>query len=267
MSADKVLVTGVYGLVAGEVYKGLQGQGQYDVYGLARRRQPSDRVAEGEGVEVPEDRFFLADLSDFDAVRQAVEGVDVVVHMGANPDPDAPWEAILQSNMIGAYNTFEACRQAGVKRVVYASSTMVNWCYQFDEPYKAIRECRFEDVPDPIPIVTHEDPPRPSEPYSASKVWGEALARTYCDSHGMSCICLRIGWVNKEDRSYDRSLDAVWCSQRDILQLVERCVSAPEALRFDIFYGMSDNKYRWVDIEHAREMVGYVPQDRAEDRI
>ena len=47
--------------------------------------------------------------------------------------------------------------------------------------------------------------------------------------------------------------------------MVERCIDAPDDLRFDIFYAVSNNRYRWVDIEHAREVVGYVPQDRAED--
>ncbi|MFN2229205.1 MAG: hypothetical protein ACK2VA_05515, partial [Anaerolineae bacterium] len=57
----------------------------------------------------------------------------------------------------------------------------------------------------------------------------------------------------------------VWCSQRDIAQLVERCICAPPDLRFDVFYGISDNRVRFADIEHAREVLGYVPQDRAED--
>ena len=176
------------------------------------------------------------------------------------------FDHILQGNLIGAYNVFEACRQAEVKRIVYASSVMASWGYHFDEPYRAIWEGRFEDVPEPIPIVTHTHPVRPTETYSASKVWGEALARSYSDVHGLSCICLRIGWVNAQDRPIRRQgAGSIWCSQRDIVQLVERCVNAPEDVRFDIFYGASDNRYRWVDIAHAREVVGYVPQDSAED--
>ena len=262
----KVLVTGVYGLIAGAVYERLSQQPErYDVYGLSRRRHSSDRVAREHGLQVPDDRFRLADLEEFDALLRAVEGMDVVVQMAADPNEDAPWESTLRSNVIGAYHVFEACRQAGVERVVFASSVMASWGYQLDEPYRAIKECRFADVPDPIPLVTHLDPPRPTEPYSASKVWGEALARCYSDVHGLSCICLRIGWVNAEDRAWNPEIAAVWVSQRDIVQLVERCVDAPEDLRFDVFYGISDNRHRWVDIGHARDVVGYVPQDRAED--
>ncbi|MBT4138241.1 MAG: hypothetical protein HOE48_10010 [Candidatus Latescibacteria bacterium] len=50
-----------------------------------------------------------------------------------------------------------------------------------------------------------------------------------------------------------------------IPELIECCVHADAALKFDIFYGMSNNDWRWVDIEHARKTVGYDPQDRAED--
>ena len=266
--AKKVLVTGVYGLIAGAVYDRLAEQPEkYEAYGLARRQVSSDRVAEGVVVDVPSERFFLADMSDLDAVCRAFEGIDTVVHMAANPDPGAPWEAILQSNMIGAYNAFEACHQVGVKRIVYASSIMTSWGNQLDEPYKAIKEERFDAVPDDFHIVKHTDPVRPTEPYSASKVWGEALARTYSDVHGLSCLCLRIGWVNAEDKPTGQGSGAYWCSQRDIVQLVMLSVDAREEIDFDIFYGLSESQYRWADIGHARDMLGYAPQDCAEDRL
>jgi uronate dehydrogenase len=261
----KILITGVYGLIGGAVYRHLQAQpDRYDVYALARRRVPSDRAGERPPLEIPPEKFTLTDLTDQEALRRAAAGVDTVIHMAANPNSGDPWERIMPSNIVGTYHVFEACRQAGVKRVICASSLMANWGYQLDEPYKAIRECRFEELPAEIPIVTHLDPVRPTDLYSASKVWSEALARVYADVHGLSCICLRIGWVNDVDRPYEPGLAAVWCSQRDIVDLVERCVNAPEELRFDIFFGVSDNRYRWVDLEHPRQVLGYVPLDRAE---
>jgi nucleoside-diphosphate-sugar epimerase len=266
VSPKKTLITGVYGLIAGAIYRHFQAQPErYDVHALARRRKPSRRVRDSRALEIPDEKFHLADLTDFDALRRAAEGMEVVVHMAADPDPDTKWENILSSNVTGAYHTFEACRQAGVKRVIFASSVMASWGYQLDEPYKAIQESRFDQVPSEFPIVSHLDPVRPTEPYSASKVWGEALARVYADVHGLSCICLRIGWVNGADRPYLPEVSAVWCSQRDIVDLVERCVQAPEELRFDIFYGVSNNRYRWVDINHPRQVLGWVPQDRTED--
>lgn len=266
MAAKKVLVTGVYGLIAGAVYNHLCAQPEtYEVYGLARRRHPSVRVSDDWALDIPEERYFQSDLSCLDDVVRAVQGMDVVVHMAAEPSPEAGWERILASNIIGSYNLFEACRLANVKRVVAASSIMVSFGYRDIEPYKAITEGRYADVPTPVPVITHEVPPRPRDLYASSKVLGECLAQTYAYRHGLSCICLRIGWVVAEDRPPHREAQSIWCSQRDIVQLVERCINARDDLCFDIFYGLSDNRWRWVDIEHARQVVGYEPQDRGED--
>jgi nucleoside-diphosphate-sugar epimerase len=265
VTPTKVLITGVYGLIGNVVYATLaQHSDTYTVYGLARRRHPSQRIAASHLLEIPDWNFFLADLADFYALQTAVEGMDVVVHMAANADSTAGWDSILSNNIIGTYHVFEACRLAGVKRIIFASSIMVNSGYKAEEPYRSIYQKRHADLPPQIPLVTHEMPTRPLHMYSSSKVWGEALAHLYAYTHGISCLCLRIGWVADPDRPPEPSGRFEWCSQRDIAQLVECCINAPQTVRFDIFYGVSDNPYRWVDIAHARQVVGWVPQDRSE---
>jgi nucleoside-diphosphate-sugar epimerase len=265
MSAIKVLVTGVYGLIGNLVYTHLtRFPDAYKVYGSARRYQHSDRLRDEQVVDVPEKRFYLADLTDYNSIQRAVQGMDVVVHMAADASGTKGWESLHSNNVIGAYHVFEACRLAGVKRLLYASTIQVNYGYQLDEPYSAIWQGQVEDVPAQIPLVTAIMPDRPLNLYSASKIWGEALAHIYAYRHGLSCIVLRIGWVLGDDRPRQNWMHGDWCSQRDIVQLVRRCIDAPESLRYDIFYGVSDNRYRFVDIEHARQVVGYVPQDRAE---
>ena len=87
---------------------------------------------------------------------------------------------------------------------------MTNWGYRFDEPYKAISEGRFEDVPDRASGASRTGTRmRPTEPYSASKVWREGMCRAYADGHGLSCLCLRIGGVN--DRDLPEGRTAVRC--------------------------------------------------------
>jgi nucleoside-diphosphate-sugar epimerase len=86
----------------------------------------------------------------------------------------------------------------------------------------------------------------------------------YAYQYGLSCIVLRIGWVVSEDQPRGKWGSTVWCSQRDIVQLVERCILAPESLRFDVFFGHSANRWNFVDIQHAREVLGFEPQDGAE---
>lgn len=261
MSSKKVLITGVYGLIGNVIYrKLLESPEAYDVYGLSRRRVASDRI---ENVrEVPDEKFHMANLVDFDAIQRAVTGMDVIVHMAADPSGDHGWESVLHSNVIGAYNVFEAARLAGVKRVIFASSVQVSFGYRDTEPYKTLFEACYDDVdPDTIPIITHDMPNRPVNLYAASKVWGEALAHLYAHRHGMSCLALRIGWVLDEDTVPAAWGEPVFCSKRDIAQIVKDCIDAPDSVRFDIFYGMSDNRYRWVDIDHARAVLGYIPQD------
>jgi nucleoside-diphosphate-sugar epimerase len=271
MPVRKVLVTGVYGLIGSVVYDRLSAQPEaYEVHGLARRRSPSDRVLPGKRIEVPVERFTQSDLSDLGVLEGAMEGIDTVVHMAADPRLEAGWESILASNIVGPRNVFEAARRCGVQRVIYASSLTVNWgTLMREEPFRLIFQGRYSElVPGDVPILTKKHPPRPVSYYPASKVWGEALARAYADTHGLSVLCLRIGAVNAEDRvpafGWGRS---AWLSQRDVAQMVQLAIEAPDELRFDVFYVVSANKWRWVDIDYAREVLGYVPQDSAEDQI
>ncbi len=261
----KVHVTGVYGLIGNLVYDHLNRQpGRYDVYGSSRRSASSVRADADSLVHLPETHFVQADLADADAMRQAIRGMDAVLHIGAVPDPAASFEDILHSNIVGTYNVLEACREAGVKRLVYASSVMASMGYfYFQEPYRAIREQRFDVVPDDIPLITPTDLPRPTEPYSASKVWGEGICRTYHDAHGMATVCLRIGAVNKEDRSLYDWTDSLWCSQRDVINIIELSLQATANPCFHICYGISDNRHRWVDLEPSRTALGFQPQDGA----
>jgi nucleoside-diphosphate-sugar epimerase len=258
-----VLITGAYGLVGNIVYRRLAANpDRYDVYGLVRRRAPSARIPVADLLTIPADRLRVADLTDFAAIQRAVAGMDTVVHLAADPDENSPWESILANNITGTYHIFEACRLAGVRRVIYASTIQVIFGYRSEEPYRSLLEGRFEALlqPDFCPIQHHQ-PPRPLNLYASSKVWGEGLAHMYAWTHGLSCMALRIGWVTAEDRVPARWGESVYCSQRDIATLIERCIAAPDSLRFEIFFGLSNNRYNLADISHARELLGYVPQD------
>jgi nucleoside-diphosphate-sugar epimerase len=268
-SPKKILVTGAYGLIGNLVYTRLAAQpDRYDVYGLAKTVEPSARTKFIAVVEIPAERLRLADISDFTAVARAVTGLDTIIHLAADPDGRAGWESVLANNIIGAHNVFEAARLAGVQRVIFASTNQVVFGYGADAVYQALLAGRLDDV-DPATLrrIDHTRPVRPLNDYACSKVFGEALAHMYAYTHGLSCLCLRIGWVVSDDRVPSARARTIWCSQRDLVQLVERCVNAPDSLRFDVFFGHSDNRYNFVDIEHARQVLGYAPQDHAEDRL
>ena len=265
MKPLKVLVTGATGHIGSSTYLKLAEQPErYDVFALDRTAEFSQRLPQrNTHLSIPEDRFHVSDLADYGAVEKAVAGMDVVVHLGADPGDDGSWESLRDNIVIGTYNIFEACHQAGVSRVVAASSIMVSQGHREQEPYKSIVEKRWNDIPENYPIISPDVPAEPRGIYGATKVWTESLGRVYA-AKGMSCICIRIGQVER-DRPRPPNGHDMFVSQRDIVQIMECSINADETVRFGIFYGMSNNDYRWVDIEHAKQVLGYEPQDRAED--
>jgi nucleoside-diphosphate-sugar epimerase len=245
----RILVTGMSGLIGG--VSGHRLAQKHEVRALNRRAV--------EGVET-----FQADIRDLDAIRPAFEGVDTVVHMAAYRGGSNSTQQI-SVNVWGTYNVFEAAREAGARRVVFASSGATVHGYESEEPFRAMVEARYADIPEPRPLITHLSPVRPTNLYGCAKVWGEALARSYSEAHGVSALCIRLGRVTAEDRPVDTRHAAVYLSLRDAAQMVERCVEAPEELRFDIYFAVSDNRARFRDIAHPREVIGYVPQDGVQD--
>jgi nucleoside-diphosphate-sugar epimerase len=245
----RILVTGMSGLIGGAVRRRLEGR-------VALRALNRRTV---EGVDTHQ-----ADIADLEAIAPAFRDMDAVVHLAANVASNPPMEAIARDNVVGTHNVFEAARRAGVHRVIYASSgaTVSEW--EREEPFASLVAGRYEGLTR-WPVLTHESPTRPHGLYGCSKLWGEALARYFADTAGMSMLCLRIGRVTEADRPANPREFSVWCSQRDVAQMVERCLDAPADVRFDVFFVCSDNSWSYRDITHARSVVGFVPEDRAED--
>jgi uronate dehydrogenase len=247
----RVLVTGMSGLIGQAVWKELESD--YELRALNRSAL--------EGVDCVQ-----ADISDIGAIRPAFDGVDQVVHMAAIAHGSPGWEKLLPFNVIGTYNVFECAKQAGVKRVTYASSGSTISGYELSEPYKALSEGRYDDAGD-WEDITHECPLHPVGIYGCTKVWAEALARHYSDSSGMSMIGLRIGAVNDQDRPLQTRQNSVFCSQGDVARMVRTCIEASEEIRHDIFFVVSKNQYSYRDMTHAREVLGYEAQDSADDMM
>jgi len=209
-------------------------------------------------------KTYRADISDFNAIRPAFEEQDYVIHLAAKLGMNSTEDDMLKANVIGTYNVFKAAVEAKVKRVIYASSGAIISGYERIEPYKSLVEERYEDALATWPMITHETPIRPNGVYGSSKIWGEALARHLTDTTDISIICLRFGHVTKEDRPVLPRDWSMWCSQRDAGHMVQLCLDAPDELKFDIFYVVSNNKWRYRDLDHARSVLGFESHDNAE---
>lgn len=251
-----VLITGSNGLIGTTLAAAFSGK--FNVSGLDVT-PPAAMAASG---KLP---ATVADGSNYDAILPAFKGIDAVVHLAANAPVETPWPDVLKNNISATHNVYEAARQSGVRRLVFASSNHAVGLFEDDEPYKSIVVGNYGDLkPGEFKRVDNTVPVRPDSDYGISKVFGEATGRYYSERFGLEVACLRIGTVNRLNSPAQsvRHL-ATWLSHRDLAQLVERCLTEP--LKFEIFYGVSANTWRFWDIGYAAEKIGYAPQDNAED--
>jgi uronate dehydrogenase len=228
---DRVLITGAAGTIGRILRRGLHGR-----VGALRLLDVAPL-----GAPWPGEELVTADIRDREAVTEAMEGVDATVHLAGIPHEDS-FDRILQTNLVGTYNVYEAARKQGCPRVVLASSLHVTG---------------FDDASERI---SPELPARPDSFYGASKAWAESLGRLYADKHGLQVVCVRIGTF-AERPTTPRHL-STWLSPRDTVELFWRCPVAPD-IGFIVVYGTSATRRGWWDPGPV-ERLGYRPLDDAE---
>lgn len=184
--------------------------------------------------------FVQADLADYAKMAEIIKGADMVVHFGGHPD-EKPFEDILHANIIGCYNIWQAAHEAGVRRIVYASS---------------IHAVGLHPKTTAINIHT---PHRPDSYYGLAKCFAEDMAKLYWDKKGLEAVCLRI--LSCANVTNSRALGS-WLSYDDLIHLVERAVDTPTT-GFAVIYGVSNNDRSPVDNSGA-SFLGYRPRDNAE---
>lgn len=226
-----VLITGAAGGVGGFLRQSMAGRYRLRLSDIV----PIHDLADGE-------TFQHADVRDLDAMCELVKGVDGIVHLGGI-SKEAAWQPILENNIVGVYNVYEAARLAGVERVIFATSNHAVGFYERGQ------------------TIDHDVTVRPDSRYGVSKAFGEALGSLYADKYGLRVLAIRIG--NVAEQPVDVRRLAIWLSPRDLEQLVEIGLEHPQ-LRFEVVYGMSDNARAWWDNSNALRL-GYQPQDRSED--
>jgi nucleoside-diphosphate-sugar epimerase len=229
-----VLITGGCGRIGTLLAKGLTGP--YALTLLDIQPPPPD-------LTLP---FVRADIADFAAIRPHFTGVDTVIHLAANPRSTARWDDLLPANVIGLQNVFQAASEAGCRRVIFASSIMAVQGYP------------------PEVQVDAAMLPQPATLYGVTKAWGETLAGYYARQGQLSVICIRIGWlISPRARNLtpdNPHLDWV-VTPRDLLQLFQRCLDAPDEVKFTVVHGLSNNCHLHFDLAEARRLFNYAPQD------
>ncbi|HYZ79483.1 MAG TPA: NAD(P)-dependent oxidoreductase [Gaiellaceae bacterium] len=248
---QKILITGAAGLLGTVLMRGLEGR--YELVGVDRALR---RPANVRRRNLARSRFL----------GSIFEGADAVVDLAGLPDHTTDWKHVWRNNLPATMNALEAARRAGVRRYVFASSNHVTGLYERHAPYSAIVAGDYAGLdPGSIPLIGARFPVRPDGAYALGKVLGEAAARWYSETSGLSAICLRIGTVNAEDRPLQPRHFATLLTHADLLRLVECALEAPVELGFRVYYGVSRNTWRFWDIADAAIEIDYDPQDDAED--
>jgi len=246
-----ILITGATGNLGQKLSDHLIQNTNYEIRRL-------DREARGE----PD--ILEADLSEWaPAWASHFVGVDTVIHLAATANPFPSWQEMIRPNLDAVINVYTAAVQGGAKRIIFASSNHVLGGYRENGTDTSLHA----DTP-PLPGMTEEgDPPLNTTPYGAFKLVGERLGKTYADIYGISFIGIRIGFIRRgenpaaDNDNYETWLQQMWLSNRDYCQLMQKCIEADDSVKFAIINGVSNNQgMRW-EIETARQLVGFVPED------
>lgn len=237
VSRRKVVITGASGNVGGKVARHLSLRQDLELLLI-------DRVAAA-GMPVR-----LAALEVPGSWMSWFENADTVVHLAANPNIQATWAELVPDNIDATVYVLEACRHAGVRHTVFASSvqTMIG------------HEGRG--------AITPDLPPWPINLYGVSKSVGERLALATARQSGMSMICLRLGMVRSGSNpapAGHRSLAVQqrWLSNRDLCRVVELAVDV-QGVASSILNATSANAGSPWSLAETGRVLGFVPTDRHE---
>ena len=238
MKGLNVLLTGACGRI---------GKTFFDASKDRYRFTLTDRIAPD--FDLGEHRFVHADLSDQSSLAALLDGIDVIdviVHLSGIPHASASFDELLPNNILATTHLFEAAVAAGVKRLVFASSA------QTIEGYPVDRQ------------ITPGMQVMPANLYGVSKCYGEALCGYYAAKTPLSTIALRIGAFEfPETHALNNARDlSAWLSPRDAVQLLQRSVEA-EGVKHLIAHGISNNRFKRLDLSETTRVLGYHPQDDA----
>ncbi|MDC7223981.1 MAG: NAD(P)-dependent oxidoreductase [Spirochaetales bacterium] len=228
-----ILITGANGKIGSKLRDYFDGSG-----GAVKLRLGDLTLADGE-------ESIELDVTDLESCRKACVGIDVVIHLAGLASPETPFDRLLPVNILGTNNIFQAALEAGVKRIIYASSAQTIEGYPLDVQVKT------------------EMPVRPKNLYGVSKACGEAMGAFYAYQKGLEVIAVRIGaFEYKEDWEKLDSRDmSAWLDPDDFCDLIQGAIEADlTGEPFKIVHGISDNRFKRLDISDTKSTLGYNPQ-------
>ena len=238
----RVLITGAHGQLARAIAEQLAGDHQL-------RLMDSVEIAVDDPAE-----FICADVLDIEQTWSAVRGMDAVIHTAEFPgklpdDPLARDQAILDFKTRGTHNVMRAAVDAGVKRLIYASS-LLPMSHYADDVY-----------------VTEYWKPMPSVDMAELACYlGEVTAREFARDNLVTVTCLRLGEIVSEDAVAGQPLNFMWLDVRDAAHAFACALGRDRSLhpfwqhRYAVYHIVADLPDAKFLIDRAAYEIGYRPQ-------
>ena len=249
---NNVLVTGASGLIGGILNQKLT---EHNLFGADIK-------------ECDYKNFEMSNILDSKKLETIMSKnkIDTVVHLAGNASVSANWESLSLNNFTGTENVFNACKETGVKKIIFASSNHAVGLFENDTPYKEIISGKYKDTSKNYKLISPHCEVRPDSLYGVSKAFGENLGRFYYENYNIKVACLRIGSVlpdnNPKVKNSNRFF-STWCSHDDIAGLIDACIKSNK-IRYDIFYGVSDNDWKIWDITNIEKILSFKPTSNSE---
>lgn len=167
----KIAITGGSGRVGKAVVRELN-RGGHDIF-VFDMKNPVEK----------DTKFIKGNMLNINDCRKALENIEIIVHLGAIPNLNFySSEVVFNNNVTGTFNLYKAATDAGIKKIVQASSNVIYGLYPGDAPLY-------------LPI-DEEHPVRPaSDGYTLSKKVCEEIAQNFARQYGLSTALMRIAVV------------------------------------------------------------------------
>lgn len=240
----KILITGAAGKIGQHITNTLMKQTNYQLRLADINLFPLEKFKNLSGHEV-----IYLDVSSLEECQEACKNIDIVIHFSGDPSPDADfYTSLLESHIKGSYNIFKAASDNGVSRVVAASSAQTVEGYPLD----------FQ--------VADSSPVRPKNMYGVSKCFMEAVASYFAYEKQLQSIAIRIGAFDDykpEGQPLSARDMSAYISPDDFSDLLLKTISTINLPPFLILHGISDNRFKRLNIEDTKRLVGYTPYSDA----